>query len=85
VIALDIAIAGCFVALLISVLRIVLGPTAADRTVAADLLTFSVIGLLALYGTKHASQGTFDLILVATLVAFLAAVSLARALTRGRR
>lgn len=84
-IVLDIGIAACGFAFLVSALRIAIGPTAADRAIAADLLTFSIIGLIALVGTKSHSQGTFDLVLVGTLVAFLAAVSLARALTRGHR
>lgn len=84
-IVIDIAIIACSLALLVSAWRIARGPTPADRAVAADLLTFSLIGLLALVGTRMASAGTFDLVVVATLVAFLAAVSLARALTGGRR
>ncbi|ROR72224.1 monovalent cation/H+ antiporter complex subunit F [Bogoriella caseilytica] len=84
-IGLDIAIACCAVAFVLATYRVGAGPTPADRTVAADLLTFSVIALMALIGTRMASQGTFDLVLVATVVAFLAAVSLARALTGGRR
>ncbi|WP_431796062.1 monovalent cation/H+ antiporter complex subunit F [Microbacterium enclense] len=84
-IVLDIAIAACGVALLLSAWRIGIGPTRGDRAVAADLLTFSLIGLIALFGTRMASVGTFDLVVIATLVAFLAAVSLARALTGGRR
>jgi multicomponent Na+:H+ antiporter subunit F len=84
-IVLDIAIAGCGFAFLLSAARIAVGPTPADRAIAADLLTFTIIGLVALIGTKSHSEGTFDLIIVATLVAFLASVSLARAITRGQR
>lgn len=84
-IAIDIAIGGCALALAASAFRIAKGPTPADRVVATDLLTFSLIALIALIGTRVASTGTFDLVIVATLVSFLAAVSLARALTRGRR
>lgn len=84
-VAIDIAIVGCVIALIASALRIARGPTPADRVVAADLLTFSVIALIALIGGRMNRAGTFDLVIVATLVAFLAAVSLARALTRGRR
>jgi multicomponent Na+:H+ antiporter subunit F len=65
--------------------RIWVGPTPGDRAVAADLLTFTVIGLVAVTGARLVSLGTLDLVIVATLVAFLAAVSLARALTRGVR
>ncbi|MEU5554388.1 monovalent cation/H+ antiporter complex subunit F [Micromonospora sp. NPDC047793] len=84
-ILLDIAIAGCGFAFLVSAYRIARGPTPADRAIAADLLTFAVIGLIALIGVRAHRHGTFDLVLVATLVAFLAAVSLARAIANGRR
>lgn len=84
-IAIDIAIVGCAFALLVSAYHVLRGPSAADRAVAADLLTFSVVALIALIGTRLERIGTFDLILIATLVAFLAAVSIARALSGGRR
>lgn len=84
-ILLDIAIVGCVLSLLIATLRIVRGPTPADRVVAADLLTFSAVGLLALLGTRFVREATFDLVLIATLVTFLSAVALARALVRGTR
>ncbi|MFK5581816.1 MULTISPECIES: monovalent cation/H+ antiporter complex subunit F [unclassified Serinicoccus] len=80
-----IATAALVFAVACSGFRIWAGPTPADRAVAADLLTFSVIGLVAVTGARLLSTGTLDLIIVATLVAFLAAVSLARALTRGAR
>lgn len=82
---LDIAILGAAIALLLSVYHMVRSATQADRAIAADLLTFSVVGLIALAGARLVRAGTFDLVLVATLVAFLAAVSLARGLTGGRR
>ncbi|NJP64852.1 monovalent cation/H+ antiporter complex subunit F [Streptomyces spiramenti] len=81
----DFAAACCGAAALIAAYRIVRGPTPADRAIAADLLSFAVIGLIAAVGTRLGSGATMDLVLVATLVAFLAAVSLARALTRGAR
>ncbi|WP_136518647.1 MULTISPECIES: monovalent cation/H+ antiporter complex subunit F [Cellulomonas] len=84
-IAVDIAIVGCAVALLVSAYQVARGPEPADRVVAADLLTFSLVALVALVGTRLGRVGTFDVVIVATLVAFLAAVSLSRALTGGRR
>lgn len=84
-IVLDIAIAGCALAFIVSAYHIARGPAPADRVIAADLLTFSLVGLVALVGVRFARVGTFDLVFVATLVAFLAAISLARALTGGRR
>ncbi|OUZ06837.1 pesticidal protein Cry26Aa [Aeromicrobium sp. PE09-221] len=81
----EIAMIGVAVAIALSIVRIVIGPTPADRAVGADLLSFGLIAELALLGTRLGRMGTYDLVLVATLVAFLAAVSLARVMVRGRR
>ncbi|WP_293787593.1 monovalent cation/H+ antiporter complex subunit F [uncultured Aeromicrobium sp.] len=81
----EIAMIAIAVTILLAVVRIVIGPTSADRAVAADLLSFSIIAEIALIGTRLGSTGTYDLVLVATLVAFLSAVSIARVMGRGRR
>lgn len=65
--------------------RMVAGPTEADRAVAADLLMFGFVGLIAVIGVRVSNAFTFDIVLVAVLVGFLSALSLARALTRGKR
>lgn len=83
--ALDLGIVALGVACLAATWRMLVGPTDADRVVGADLLMFGVIGLLALWGVRVGSPYTFDIVLVAALVAFLAALSLARALARGER
>ncbi len=84
-IGVDIAIVVIALACLASTYRMLTGPTDADRAVAGDLLLFGVIGLLALFGVRTAAGSTFDLLLVAALVGFLGSLSLARALTRGKR
>lgn len=84
-IGVDIGIGLIALTIMATAWRIILGPTDADRAIAADLLFFSVIGGIALIGVRAASTATFDLILIATLVGFLAALSLARALTKGTR
>ena len=75
-------LAACMIAV---AYRMITADTDADRAVAADLLMFSFTGILALLGVILAGAFFFDLILVASVVGFLSAVSLARALTRGRR
>ena len=84
-ILITVALAACIVAFLAAAARILLGPSSADRAVAADLLLFAVVAVIALIGAQVGSSAALDLVLVATLVAFLGAISLARALTRGRR
>lgn len=70
---------------LVAGVRMFRGPNDANRAIASDLLFFAVIGLIALFGVLAMSPTVFDLVLIATLVGFLATLSLARALTKGRR
>lgn len=80
-----VAVVALSVAICAAAYRIAFGPTDGNRVAAADLLTFSVVALIAVTGMRTSSLGTLDLVIIATLVAFLSAVSLARALTRGAR
>ncbi|TCP52986.1 multicomponent Na+:H+ antiporter subunit F [Tamaricihabitans halophyticus] len=84
-IGIDIGILLITVACLASTYRMLRGPTEADRAIAGDLLLFGVVGLVALFGVRAASTYTFDIVLITALVGFLGALSLARALTRGKR
>lgn len=77
-----ILLAICMIAIAI---RLITAPLDADRAVAGDLLMFAFTGMVALLGVKLLGDYFFDLILVASVVGFLSAISLARALTRGRR
>lgn len=83
--AIDIAIVTITVACLVATYRMLVGPTEADRAIGGDLLLFGVIGLILLFGVRTPNVFAFDITLVATLVGFLGALSLARALTRGKR
>lgn len=65
--------------------RMFRGPNDANRAIASDLLFFAVVGLFALFGVLTMTPTVFDLVLIATLVGFLATLSLSRALTKGRR
>lgn len=83
--AIDVGIVIVACACLASTYRMLAGPTEADRVVAGDLLLFGIVGLVALFGVRTASPYTFDILVVAAFVGFLSALSLARALTRGKR
>lgn len=84
-VGIDLAIALLTVSALVSAYRIVVGPLDADRAVSGDLLTFSVLGMLVLFGVRADNPWKFDLVLIAAVVAFLSGMYLARALTRGKR
>lgn len=84
-IAVEASLVLVVVSMLAAAYRVVLGPRDADRTVASDLLFFGFIGLVVLIGVRVGSGVVFDLTLIATLVGFLATLSLARLITRGKR
>ena len=73
------------VAIVIAGVRALIGPTEADRVVASDLILFGLLGLITLVGILMDNPATFDIVLVVALIGFLSSVSLARALTRGKR
>jgi multicomponent Na+:H+ antiporter subunit F len=73
------------VSFIVSGVRMAIGPGDANRAIAADLLFFSVIGLIALLGVLAGSRAVFDLVIVMTFVGFITTLSLARALTNGKR
>jgi multicomponent Na+:H+ antiporter subunit F len=81
---LDIAIGALALTLLPAIWRIVRGPTAADRAVASDLVFFVFVAVVALLAVRLDVAGLFDVVIVATVVGFLAPVTLARLIDRGR-
>jgi len=78
-IAAGIALAGVFLCLF----RLVKGPTAADRTVAADAMTIITVSLIAFIGYKLGRGIYLDVALVYALVSFLGVVAVARFFERG--
>lgn len=73
-------------AFLITVIRVILGPTLADRVVALDMLVAIAIGFIAVMATKTGYHLYIDIAIALSLVGFLATVAFARfVLTRGAR
>jgi len=69
----------------VALLRVVLGPSLADRAVAVDVCFFSVVAFFALLAARNELPAFVDAVLIASMVGFLATVSLARLVVRGRR
>lgn len=79
----SIAVAIALLAVIITVIRLGLGPTTADRVVALDAMTIisvSVIAGIALFAGRSIYM---DVALVYALVSFLGVVAVARYLERG--
>ncbi|QBI19510.1 pesticidal protein Cry26Aa [Egibacter rhizosphaerae] len=74
----DVALAGLGVAFLLGLIRTAIGPTVADRAVGADVCLFTLVAVFGLMGVRSGSEMFLDVVLVATLLGFLATVALAR-------
>lgn len=81
----DIALAALALTFLAGLVRVVLGPTVADRAIAADLCFFAAVGAVALLPIRQGSTAYVDVVLVATLLGFIATISLARLIGRRER
>ena len=65
--------------------RVLKAPDAATRAVVGDLVFFSCVAILALFGMLHESSVSVDLALLASILGILSTIALARIMTRGRR
>jgi multicomponent Na+:H+ antiporter subunit F len=72
-----------FFAILLGVVRLVLGPTQIDRIVAIDMLTIISISLIALYAHVSGRFVYIDVALVYGLLSFLAVLAISRFLEKG--
>ncbi|MFD3686528.1 monovalent cation/H+ antiporter complex subunit F [Nocardiopsis sp. NPDC058631] len=82
---LDIALLFLGVAMVAAVYRILIGPDQADRGAGSDIVFFGFVGIVIVLGLRLGSAVVVDVVLVCTLVGFLAALSLARLVSGGKR
>lgn len=83
-IVVDIALGVLALALLPALWRIAVGPTDADRALSADHVFFVFLAVAGLLAVRLQDSVFLDVVLVGTLVGFLATVTLARLVNRGR-
>ena len=84
---LDWAVIIAFVALglgqILSMIRLVLGPTQGDRILALDTMVINALGLVILLGIHQGVQIYFEVSLLIAMLGFVSTVALARFLLRG--
>jgi multicomponent Na+:H+ antiporter subunit F len=78
-----IALVTLGVALLITVVRLVKGPTLPDRVVAMDLVGVQVVGLIVVLATSTRVRATLDAAIVIALIGFVGTVAYAAYVERG--
>lgn len=75
---------GCFaLAMVITVIRLFIGPSAQDRVLALDYLTITALLLMLVLGLRHHSSMYFEAALLVSMLGFITSIGLARFLLRG--
>ena len=84
---LNIAIAIAFLSLAIgqvmSMVRLVLGPTSGDRILALDTMVINALGLIIVLGIYKGVQIYFEVALLIAMLGFVSTVAMARYILRG--
>lgn len=84
---LNVALAITFLALamgqVMSMVRLVLGPTSGDRVLALDTMVINALGLVIVLGIYKGVQIYFEVALLIAMLGFVSTVALARFILRG--
>lgn len=83
---LEIALVVTFVALalgqILSMVRVVIGPTPGDRILALDTMVVNALGLVVVLGIHQGLQIYFEVSLLIAMLGFVSTVALARFILR---
>lgn len=77
-ICVEIALILVIVSVLLGLIRLARGPSLADRVLALDMMTVSIVAFCALYSIQSGSTVFLDVAIVLALIGFLTTVALAR-------
>jgi multicomponent K+:H+ antiporter subunit F len=84
---LNIAMIITFLALalgqIMSMVRLVLGPTSGDRILALDTMVINALGLVIVLGIYQGVQVYFEVALLIAMLGFVSTVAMARFILRG--
>ncbi|WP_299154710.1 K+/H+ antiporter subunit F [uncultured Tateyamaria sp.] len=82
-VALIIAFVVIVLAQVLSMVRLVMGPTTGDRILALDTMVINALGLVVLLGIYQGVQIYFEVSLLIAMLGFVSTVALARFILRG--
>jgi multicomponent Na+:H+ antiporter subunit F len=77
-VAIHVALAVLMLALVMTAIRVIIGPTLADRVLALDQLVSIAIGFIVVIAVKTSFELYIDIALALALVGFLATAAFAR-------
>ena len=63
--------------MILSLIRIIIGPSLPDRIVALEILTFMIIGIVGLYSVLTDQMAFLDVAVIISLISFLSTIAFA--------
>jgi len=70
-------------AIIITFVRIIIGPTFSDRVIAMDVVGVNLISAMAIVSILFSTRAFYDVILVLGILAFISTISFSKFLERG--
>lgn len=81
---LNLLLAVLTISLLLTVWRLLRGPSVPDRAMSFDMIMIHIVGLIAMNALLVDQASHFDAILIVALLGFLGTVAIARYIEEGR-
>jgi len=82
-VALVIALISLAAGQVLSMVRLVIGPTSGDRILALDTMVINALGLIIVLGIHQGVKVYFEVALLVAMLGFVSTVALARFILRG--
>lgn len=82
-IALVVALIALALGQVLSMVRLVIGPTSGDRILALDTMVINALGLVVVVGIHQGVKVYFEVSLLIAMLGFVSTVALARFILRG--
>lgn len=82
-IALIVALIALAIGQVLSMVRLVIGPTSGDRILALDTMVINALGLVVVLGIYQGIKIYFEVSLLIAMLGFVSTVALARFILRG--
>ena len=84
ILLLNLLLAVLAISLLMTVWRLLRGPSVPDRAMSFDMIMIHIVGLIAINAVLVNQLSHFDAILIVALLGFLGTVAIARYIEEGR-
>ncbi|MGB2691010.1 MAG: monovalent cation/H+ antiporter complex subunit F [Thermodesulfobacteriota bacterium] len=83
---LEISLAICLtlltISMVISLIRIIIGPSLPDRIISLEIMTFMIIGIVGVYSIQTGNKAFLDVAVIISLISFVATIAFAYYLER---